>query len=121
MAKAEITYDTYMSNLDEANRVVLGELFTRAKAILPNHSVNMKYGFPLLDGFGKFGFAQKASGITLYFHHHQLAEVVAKYHTKLGQYKLDKESIKYKKAAEIPLEQILEIIKELFTETESFH
>lgn len=114
MAKDEMTLESYMNNVSEGNKQILMDLFTQAQKKLPNHSLSMKYKFPLLDGYGKFGIAEKSGYIALYFHHEKLASIVQKYHDKLGNYKIEKESIRYKKASDIPISQILIIIDELF-------
>ncbi len=114
MAKTSLTFESYMKNVSEPNKQALMDLFTQARKILPHHSLSMKYKFPLLEGYGKFGVAEKSGYIALYFHHSRLATIVEKYHDKLGSYKLEKESLRYKKAADIPIPQVLLVIDELF-------
>jgi hypothetical protein len=114
MAKAEMTLESYMTNVSEGNKQILMDLFRQVQKILPNHTLSMKYKFSILDGYGKFGLAEKSGYIALYFHHDKLTTVVEKYHNELGNYKIEKESLPYKKASDIPIPQLLVIIDELF-------
>jgi hypothetical protein len=114
MEKTQISFESYMNKVSEANRTILTDLFEKAKKILPKHSLSMKYGFPLLDGYGKFGFAEKSGYVALYFHHHRLSNIIEQHSDRLGKYKLKKESLHYKSASDIPIDEILTVIDELF-------
>jgi hypothetical protein len=114
MGKSLMSFESYINNVSEANRTILTELFEKAKKNLPEHSLSMKYGFPLLDGYGKFGFAEKSGYIALYFHHYRLSEVVKQHSDRLGKYKLKKESLHYENASDIPIDEILTVIDVIF-------
>ncbi len=114
MVKKEIDVDQYIDSLDDKTKKVFMELRHLAKTKLIEHKETMRYGFPVYDGIGKFGFAVREKNISLYFHHNKIAEKVEKYSGLLGKYNFSKDTLRYKQVDDIPLETIGEILEELF-------
>ena len=113
MAKKADSPEGYFEWCKAENRELLGRLFEKAREALPGCEVSMKYGFPLLDGHGKFGVAERSDGIALYFHHDKLADAVERARQALGPYRLEKESLRYRKAADVPVDAVVELAREL--------
>ena len=114
MARRAETPQAYFAGCREVNRETLRRVFSKAREALPGHGISMKYGFPLLDGHGKFGVAERADGIALYFHHDKLADAVARARSALGPFVLEKESLRYKRATDIPVAAVIALARELF-------
>ncbi|MCP4130179.1 MAG: hypothetical protein GY754_04275 [bacterium] len=114
MPKKGKNYKEYISSCKPENKPVFENLFTTLNKALPDHDLSMRYGFPLLDGYGKVGFDERAGYVVIYFHHFDLKVTVDNYSSELGDYKLEKESLRYKEASQIPVEIICKIADELF-------
>jgi len=78
MLKKIVDIDQYLDSLEDKTKEKFLELRHLAKTKLLNHTETMKYGFPVYDGTGKFGFAVREKSISLYFHHNKIAEKVKK-------------------------------------------
>jgi len=114
VAKRAESPQAYFGGCQEANRETLERVFSEAREALPGHGISMKYGFPLLDGHGKFGVAERSGGIVFYFHHDGLADAVERARPVLGPFKLEKESLRYRKATDIPVAAVVALARELF-------
>lgn len=110
----ELAYREYMEKIGDSDRDVLIDLFERAGKTLQGFTLSMKYKFPLWDGNGKFGIAYRGKYIALYFHHEKLAEYVETLRDELGPFTLSGEGLRYKRASDIPVNGILELLLRLF-------
>ena len=114
MPKGAESPHAYFAGCREGNRETLCRLFTKAHEALPAHEISMRYGFPLLDGHGKFGVAERSDGIAVYIHHDKLSNAVERAGPSLGPFRLAKESLRYRKATDIPVDTVVALARELF-------
>ena len=110
-----MNFEDYKASLTSSKEIAFVEaLRLLTLKHLPTFTETFQYGFPVYDGKGKFGFAIKKNYVSLYFHHYKVSELVEKHKAELGTYSFGKDTLRFKKISDVPIDVIENIILDLF-------
>ena len=112
--KRNINIDDYFDNLEDDVKKVFQQLKEIGDNYLKNYKIDMSYGFPLFDGYRKYGFDKKKNYVSIYFHHIKTKEIIDKYWEELGKFELGKDTLRFKSIDDIPMKVIDKLVKEIF-------
>lgn len=108
-------FEEYKHSLASDDEIKLVEKLRHiALKHLPSFMETFKYGFPVYDGKGKYGFAIKSNYVSIYFHHNKLLESIKKYKIELGKFTFGKDTLRFRNISDVPLDIIEKIIIDLF-------